>query len=197
MNWQEFLVSVLEYAIANIPTLVAIVFFHLRKFKVVENQVGQIDLSVIKTRKDIVETVDLKVSNILDSVDKRFEKTIDKVGNVLDGIENTVEGFERELKSQKNQISHLFKTQKTLLEVIGILVSKDDKLVSIGVAKMINDKTSFSQEEMKKYPELTKENSITFEQMLKDQYALLGKVNFEELLLETVGELYEKEEREE
>lgn len=191
MNFQEFGMSVLEYAIANIPTLIALVFMHTNKFKKVEEQVKTIDFSLLKTKDNIVGTIENKVNNVLENVDKRFEKTIDRVDDFLKGVDEKVSSFKEELELYRIQNEHLVKENKVSHEIISLLVSKNENLVRDGVASLIVNKLSLSKEELERYPELISSDINFFASALKEQYHLLGEEKFKELITKTVGVLSE------
>lgn len=190
MDLKEFGMAILQYFIANIPTLVAILFYLVSKFKEINSEVETFGFKVNTTENNIVDKIDKKVNNILDVVDKRFETTIDKVDKTLENTLNKVDSFANELHTQKIQIENLFKTNKVSLEIIGLLIGKDEKLVESGVASIIVNKLNLTKEELEKYPELVSNDKDLLEKVIREQYAMLGKENFEEIILRVVGDIY-------
>lgn len=189
MDFKELAQAVLQYAIANIPTLILLVVTYATEKKKLEGEVVEIKNSLLGNKEEIVNKIEGKFNDIIENVDKRIEKTIDKVDKVMTDTLEKVETFADELKEQKNQIEHLFKTNKIAQEVISLLVSGNETLVRDGVATKIVNKLALTKEEIEKYPHLISTDKEAFIKAVKEQYVMLGKEQFEEMILQTLKEI--------
>lgn len=197
MTIQEFGLAILEYFIANIPSIVVIFGFLYNNTKKLKDGLSSFDLSVLKSETKIVDKVENKVKDVVEMVEDKLSKTIDKVDETLDKIGDTVDKFGNELVLLKNQVEHLFKTNKVAFEIINLLISKDEESIKNGVSSIIVDKINETKENLEKYPETISTNTNVFAKALKEQYVLLGKENFEKLIMDTLMEIgYGKEEEE-
>ena len=75
---------------------------------------------------------------------------------------------------------------KVAFDLISILISGNDDLVESGIASLIINKMSLTKEELESYPELIATDKVAFANAMKEQYVLLGKENFENLLMDTL-----------
>lgn len=197
MDAREFLLAILEYFIANIPTIIALIVVMFNNFKQIKKKVSNFDTSVLSTEKNIVNKVEEKVSDLLDDVNQKMNKlsisfedkmrlTIDKVDETLDKMGKQVANFENELVSLKTKNEHLFKTNKVAFDVISLLISGNDKFIDNGVASIVVNKMRLSKEELEKYPNLLATDKEIFANAMKEQYIILGKENFEQFIYDTL-----------
>lgn len=186
MNAQEFGLSILEYFIANIPTILVMVISMVSNFKKIKTEVSLFDSKVLRTENNVVEKVETKVNDLTKMVENRLEKTIDKVDITLDKIGGTVDTFANKISFLENKVEHLFKTNKVAFDLISILISGNGDLVESGIASLIINKMSLTKEELESYPELIATDKVAFANAMKEQYVLLGKENFENLLMDTL-----------
>lgn len=186
MNAQEFGLSILEYFIANIPTILILVISMVSNLKKIKTEVSLFDLKVLRTENNVVEKVETKVNDLTKMVENRLEKTIDKVDKTLDNIGETVDTFANKISFLENKVEHLFKTNKVAFDLISILISGNSDLVENGIASLIINKMSLTKEELESYPELIATDKVAFANAMKEQYVLLGKENFENLLMDTL-----------
>lgn len=194
MNAQEFGLSILEYFIANIPTILVMVISMVSNFKKIKTEVSLFDSKVLRTENNVVEKVETKVNDLIKMVDDRLEKTIDKVDITLDKIGGTVDTFANKISFLENKVEHLFKTNKVAFDLISILISGNGDLVENGIASLIINKMSLTKKELESYPELIATDKVAFASAMKEQYVLLGKENFENLLMDTLKDIgYGKE----
>jgi archaellum component FlaC len=194
MNAQEFGLSILEYFIANIPTILAIAISMVSNFKKIKTQVSLFDSKVLRTENNVVEKVETKVNDLTKMVENRLEKTIDKVDITLDNIGGTVDTFANKINFLENKVEQLFKTNKVAFDLISILISGNSDLVENGIASLVINKMSLTKEELESYPELIATDKVAFANAMKEQYVILGKENFENLLMDTLKDIgYGKE----
>lgn len=194
MNAQEFGLSILEYFIANIPTILVLVISMVNNFKKIKTEVSLFDSKVLRTENNVVEKVETKVNDLTKMVENRLEKTIDKVDITLDNIGGTVDTFANKISFLENKVEHLFKTNKVAFDLISILISGNSDLIESGIASLIINKMSLTKEELESYPELIATDKVAFANAMKEQYVLLGKENFENLLMDTLKDIgYGKE----
>jgi predicted phage tail protein len=194
MNAQEFGLSILEYFIANIPTILVLVISNVSNFKKINTEVSLFDSKVLRTENNVVEKVETKVNDLTKMVENRFEKTIDKVDITLEKIGGTVDTFANKISFLENKVEHLFKTNKVAFDLISILISGNGDLVESGIASLIINKMSLTKEELESYPELIATDKVALANAMKEQYVLLGKENFENLLMDALKDIgYGKE----
>ncbi len=194
MNAQEFGISILEYFIANIPTILAIVISIVSNFKKIKTEVSLFDSKVLRTENNVVEKVETKVNDLTKMFENRLENTIDKVDITLDKIGGTVDTFANKISFLENKVEHLFKTNKVAFDLISILISGNSDLIESGIASLIINKMSLTKEELESYPEMIATDKVAFANAMKEQYLLLGKENFENLLMDTLKDIgYGKE----
>lgn len=194
MDAKEFGLSILEYFIANIPTILVMVISMVSNFKKIKTEVSLFDSKVLRTENNVVEKVETKVNDLTKMVENRLEKTIDKVDITLEKIGGTVDTFANKIGFLENKVEHLFKTNKVAFDLISILISGNSDLVENGIASLIINKMSLTKEELESYPELIATDKVAFANAMKEQYVLLGKENFENLLMDTLKDIgYGKE----
>lgn len=194
MDAREFGLSILEYFIANIPTILVIVISIVSNFKKIKTEVSLFDSKILRTENNVVEKVETKVNDLTKMVENRLEKTIDKVDITLDNIGETVDTFANKISFLEIKVEHLFKTNKAAFELISILISGNSDLIESGIASLIINKMSLTKEELESYPELIATDKVAFANAVKEQYVILGKENFENLLMDTLKDIgYGKE----
>lgn len=194
MDAKQFGLSILEYFIANIPTILVMVMSMINNFKKIKSQVSLFDLKVLKTENNVVEKVETKVNDLTKMVENRLEKTVDKVDITLEKIGKTVDTFANKISFLENKVEHLFKTNKAAFDLISVLISGNDDLVENGIASLIINKMNLTKEELESYPELIATDKVAFANAMKEQYIILGKENFKKLLMDTLKDIgYGKE----
>lgn len=194
MDAKHFGLSILEYFIANIPTILVMVMSMINNFKKIKSQVSLFDLKVLKTENNVVEKVETKVNDLTKMVENRLEKTVDKVDITLEKIGKTVDTFANKISFLENKVEHLFKTNKAAFDLISVLISGNDDLVENGIASLIINKMNLTKEELESYPELIATDKVAFANAMKEQYIILGKENFKKLLMDTLKDIgYGKE----
>lgn len=193
MDAREFGMAILEYFIANIPTIIALIVVMFNNFNKIKNKVSQFDVSVLSTEKNVINKVEEKVGDLLDNVEgkiaklsKSFEEkmslTIDKVDETLDTIGKQVSGFEEELALLKTKNEHLFKTNKAAFEIISLLISGNEELIQKGLSTRVVNKLNKTKQELEQYPDLISTDEKAFIGAVREQYAILGEENFERLI---------------
>jgi Na+/phosphate symporter len=193
MDAREFGMAILEYFIANIPTIIALIVVMFNNFKKIKNKVSQFDASVLSTEKNVINKVEEKVGELLDNVEgeiakvsKSFEEkmslTIDKVDETLDTIGKQVSGFEDELALLKIKNEHLFKTNKAAFEIISLLISGNEELIQKGLSTRVVNKLSKTKQELEQYPNLISTDEKAFISAVREQFTILGEENFERLI---------------
>jgi restriction endonuclease Mrr len=194
MNAQEFGLSILEYFIANIPTILVLAISMVSNLKKIKTEISLFDSKVLRTENNVVEKVETKVNDLTKMVENRLEKTVDKVDITLDNIGGTVDTFANKISFLENKVEHLFKTNKVAFDLISILISGNGDLVESGIASLIINKMSLTKEELESYPELIATDKVALANAMKEQYVLLGKENFENLLMDALKDIgYGKE----
>lgn len=182
MNAQEFGLSILEYFIANIPTIIALIVVMFNNFNKIKNKVSQFDISVLSTEKNVINKVEEKVGDLLDNVEEKMSLTIDKVDETLDTIGKQVSGFEEELSLLKTKNEHLFKTNKVAFEIISLLISGNEELIQQGLSTRVVNKLSKTKQELEQYPDLISTDEKAFIGAVREQFTILGEENFERLI---------------
>lgn len=197
MDAKEFGLSILEYFISNIPTILVMVVALLNNMNKIKKEVSNFDLSVKTTENNVIDKVDVKVNQVLENVQTNLNKTIDKVDLSLDKISGTIDNFASKIGFLETQVGHLFKSNKIAFDIISILISGKEDMVNKGVASIIVDKMRMSKEEFEMYPELIASNKEAFVNAIKEQFVLLGKENFETLIIKTLKEIGYEEAKDE
>lgn len=197
MDAKEFGLSILEYFIANIPTILVMVFALLNNMNKIKKEVSNFDLSVKTTENNVIDKVDVKVNQVLENVQTNLNKTIDKVDLSLDKISGTIDNFASKIGFLETQVGHLFKSNKIAFDIISILISGKEDMVNKGVASIIVNKMRMSKEEFEEYPELIANDKEAFINAIKEQFVLLGKENFETLIIKTLKEIGYEEAKDE
>lgn len=189
MDAKQFGLSVLEYFIANIPTILIMTISMISNFKNIKKEVSMFDSKVLRTENNVVEKVETKVNDLTKMVENRLEKTIDKVDITLEKIGGTVDTFASKISFLENKVEHLFKTNKVAFDLISILISGNGDLVENGIASLIINKMNLTKEELEKYPNLLATDKEVFANAMKEQYVILGKENFEKFIYDTLMEI--------
>lgn len=200
MGIKELGISILEYFIANIPTIIILVVSTIKSFRnirgklddklvLLNGEVAKFDSSIVETEKNIVKATKEQVEEVFKNVNNHLENTIDRVDGTLDKIGGKVDTFSNELFDLKTQVEHLFKTNKIALEIISSLVGDDAKLIDNGVANTIVNKVNFTKEELEKYPEKITTDTKVFAKAIKEQYILLGEEKILEILEQAKKEI--------
>ncbi len=182
MDAREFGMAILEYFIANIPTIIALIVVMFNNFKKIKNKVSQFDISVLSTEKKVIDKVEEKVGDLLDNVEEKMSLTIDKVDETLDTIGEQVSGFEEELSLLKTKNEHLFKTNKAAFEIISLLISGNEELIQKGLSTLVVNKLSKTKQELEQYPNLISTDEKAFISAVREQFTILGEENFERLI---------------
>ncbi|HZK42662.1 MAG TPA: hypothetical protein VFC73_00025 [Syntrophomonadaceae bacterium] len=182
MDAREFGMAILEYFIANIPTIIALIVVMFSNFKKIKNKVSQFDISVLSTEKNVINKVEEKVGDLLDNVEEKMSLTIDKVDETLDTIGDQVSGFEEELSLLKTKNEHLFKTNKASFEIISLLISGNEELIQKGLSTRVVNKLSKTKQELEQYPNLISTDEKAFIGAVREQFTILGEENFERLI---------------
>lgn len=186
MDAKDFGLSILEYFIANIPTIAIMVMSILNNFRKIKNEVSLLDKKVLRTENNIIDKVESKVNGVVSMVESRLNDTVDKVDTTLDKIENVVEGFANKIEFLETRTEQLVKTNKVAFDVISFLISGNDDFIDNGVASIVINKMKLSKEELEKYPNLLATDKEAFANAMKEQYVILGKENFEKFIYDTL-----------
>lgn len=196
MDLQVFLMSILEGFIASIPGFITVYVINKLKLDDITSQVGLFSGNLLTTKDDITDKIETKISHVLDNVDKRFEETIDKTNNIVEKVDNTIDKFDDRLRVVEDVFDHLFKMNMVNWEVLSQLVAKDANLIQEGTATILVNKIAMAKDEAMDYQQNVSKDYKTFEQAIKEQYAILGKDKFEEVLLKAIGDIYDDKEEE-
>ena len=188
-------VSILQYMIANIPTIIGTFMILGNRFKKVDTQVSLFDKNLSLSKDAIVSKIEEKVSKLNDKFEDKMDKTIEKVDKTLGKSLVVLDSFGEKMIFLGTQVEYLTKSNKVAFDIIAKLVGDNDNLINNGVASTIVNKLSMTKKEMENYPELISSNKEAFVNALKEQYAILGKENFESILIDSLKDMgYGKEE---
>lgn len=189
MNIQELLVGILESFVANLPQFAMFAFLFITNLSEMKKKVSMFSSSVENSEKSILTVVETKVSNLLTFTTNKIENTINKVDKLVEETNDKIDTFSKRIDNLGVFMEQVFKTNKVAFDIISLLISGNDKFVDSGVASIVVNKMRLSKEELEKYPNLLATDKETFANAMKEQYIILGKENFEQLIYDTLMEI--------
>lgn len=219
MNAQEFLTKIIENFIANVPQLVALlgsILFYLKKVKttadVLPSQVNTLGDTLGKTFTEAKENLVSSFTEVKNNMESSFEKAVNnidkvvsdavvsitsKVNDELIGMKKELSQYKATLNTQKEQINMLARENVSFMQVISDLLGKDFKNIKSGVAEKVLNRFNFTQEELRKYPDMLVQDSALLEKALKEIKNISGIEKLDNILKELGYERKEKQETKE
>jgi len=208
MNAQEFLTKIIENFIANVPQLVALlgsILFYLKKVKttadILPSQVNTLGDTLGKTFTEVKNNMESSFEKAVNNIDKVVSDAVvsitSKVNDELIGMKKELSQYKTTLNTQKEQINMLARENVSFMQVISDLLGKDFKNIKSGVAEKVLNRFNFTQEELRKYPDMLVQDSALLEKALKEIKNISGIEKLDNILKELGYERKEKQETKE
>lgn len=193
MNWNLFLVEIVQDVIASFPQLMVVagtVVYGMKEIRAVNkllpNKVEgfkeEIEKRFVEHQGKLVESFDKSVEEITGNVNKAVDEISSKVNDTLTGMEQQLSSFNEQLRTTKNQVNNLVKENKVYMDIISELVSADPEMVKNGLATNIVSLLNLTKEELENYPESLIDNLPALEGVLKEVLVVGGEAALETLL---------------
>lgn len=197
MDWNNFGKSILENIIANIPQLVLTLNVLLINIAKIKNQVKVFKGQVETTEENLTKQINAEVRTLLAHTDKRIDTSLEKFNVSLSVFNEKTEDLDNRIHNVETSQEQVLKTFMVMLDLIGILVSKNPDLIKNGIAKIVVDKVNMEKQDLQKYPELISTDLDAFKLALLEQEKVIGKENLLAIIEQTLKvENYEEAERE-
>lgn len=197
MDWNNFGKSILENIIANIPQLVLTLNVLLINIAKIKNQVKVFKGQVETTEENLTKQINVEVRTLLAHTDKRIDTSLEKFNVSLNVFNEKTEDLDNRIHNVETSQEQVLKTFMVMLDLIGILVSKNPDLIKNGIAKIVVDKVNMEKQDLQKYPELISTDLDAFKLALLEQEKVIGKENLLAIIEQTLKvENYEENERE-
>lgn len=197
MDWNNFGKSILENIIANIPQIVLTLNVLLINIAKIKNQVKVFKGQVETTEENLTKQINVEVRTLLAHTDKRIDTSLEKFNVSLSVFNEKTEDLDNRIHNVATSQEQVLKTFMVMLDLIGILVSKNPDLIKNGISKIVVDKVNMEKQDLQKYPELISTDLDAFKLALLEQEKVIGKENLLAIIEQTLKvENYEKAERE-
>lgn len=197
MDWNNFGKSILENIIANIPQLVLTLNVLLINIAKIKNQVKVFKGQVETTEENLTKQINVEVRTLLAHTDKRIDTSLEKFNVSLSVFNEKTKDLDNRIHNVETSQEQVLKEFMVMLDLIGVLVSKNPDLIKNGIAKIVVDKVNMEKQELQKYPELISTDLDAFKLALLEQEKVIGKENLLAIIEQTLKvENYEEAERE-
>lgn len=197
MDWNNFGKSILENIIANIPQLVLTLNVLLINIAKIKNQVKVFKGQVETTEENLTKQINAEVRTLLAHTDKRIDTSLEKFNVSLNVFNEKTEDLDNRIHNVETSQEQVLKEFMVMLDLIGILVSKNPDLIKNGIAKIVVDKVNMEKQDLQKYPELISTDLDAFKLALLEQEKVIGKENLLAIIEQTLKvENYEEAEKE-
>ena len=200
MDYNAFLIELVENLIASVPQLVAVISLVMYSLNNLKKQTAEFpnQLSVVKENlvTDFKETK-LMVQDMLAESRKTINSLVEEattqlreqVTDVMGSMQEELKYYRETLQSVKSQANLLVKENRAMFDLVIQLVAKNPELVKKGLASTITNSLTLTQEELKNYSVQMIDSLPLLETVLKE--ALVNYTQEEiDGIMESIG--YEK-----
>lgn len=200
MDYNAFLIELVENLIASVPQLVAVISLVMYSLNNLKKQTEEFpnQLSAVKENlvTDFKETK-LMVQDMLAESRKTINSLVEEattqlreqVTDVMGSMQEELKYYRETLQSVKGQANLLVKENKAMFDLVIQLVAKNPEFVKKGLASTITNSLTLTQEELKNYSVQMIDSLPLLETVLKE--ALVNYTQEEiDGIMESVG--YEK-----
>lgn len=200
MDYNAFLIELVENLIASVPQLVAVISLVMYSLNNLKKQTAEFpnQLSAVKENlvTDFKETK-LMVQDMLAESRKTINSLVEEattqlreqVTDVMGSMQEELKYYRETLQTVKSQANLLVKENKAMFDLVIQLVAKNPELVKKGLASTITNSLTLTQEELKNYSVQMIDSLPLLETVLKE--ALVNYTQEEiDGIMESIG--YEK-----
>jgi hypothetical protein len=196
--------GVVEELVAAIPQIVLVLTTVMYSLKAIKTKVNlfpkqmedtktQLTQAFGETKEQVNQSLQLAKGQMLDIVKDVTEKIKASVEQTLVDMSNELQTYKKQLQSESDQVNLLVRQNKVFTDIIGSLVAKEPSKIHEGVAKIVAQRTTLSQEELEHYPALLIKELPMLENALKEALVVLGEEQLKELLKKVgYGEINKK-----
>jgi hypothetical protein len=207
MDYNAFLIEMVEKLIASIPQLVAVLTMVGLSLSNLKKTTNMFPDNLFKTEQKLTNSfddLDNKVQTSLDNfqsktdkmLDEAFAKITSNVTNVMGRMETELKTYREQLQVVKSQMNLLIKENRALVDVIIGLIAKNPELVKNGISSQVADMLNMTQQELIDYSSQMIDSLPLLESVLKEALvnfdmedidAILGGLGYERKDTETTS----------
>ena len=200
MDYNAFLIRLVENLIASVPQLVAFLSLVLYSLNNLKKKTAEFPDQVKQVKEDL--TTDFKETKLMVQdmlgesrktinglVEEATTQLREEVTDVMGGMQEELKYYRETLQSVKGQSNLLVKENKAMFDLVIQLVAKNPEFVKKGLASTITNSLTLTQEELKNYSVQMIDSLPLLESVLKE--ALVNYTQEEiDGIMESIG--YEK-----
>ena len=200
MDYNAFLIQLVENLIASVPQLVAFLSLVIYSLNNLKKKTAEFPDQVKQVKEDLTtdfKETKLMVQDMLDESRKTINGLVEEattqlreeVTDVMGGMQEELKYYRETLQSVKGQSNLLVKENKAMFDLVIQLVAKNPEFVKKGLASTITNSLTLTQEELKNYSVQMIDSLPLLETVLKE--ALVNYTQEEiDGIMERIG--YEK-----
>lgn len=200
MDYNAFLIQLVENLIASVPQLVAFLSLVIYSLNNLKKKTAEFPDQVKQVKEDL--TTDFKETKLMVQdmlgesrktinglVEEATTQLREEVTDVMGGMQEELKYYRETLQSVKGQSNLLVKENKAMFDLVIQLVAKNPEFVKKGLASTITNSLTLTQEELKNYSVQMIDSLPLLETVLKE--ALVNYTQEEiDGIMERIG--YEK-----
>lgn len=200
MDYNAFLIQLVENLIASVPQLVAFLSLVIYSLNNLKKKTAEFPDQVKQVKEDLTtdfKETKLMVQDMLDESRKTINGLVEEattqlreeITDVMGGMQEELKYYRETLQSVKGQSNLLVKENKAMFDLVIQLVAKNPEFVKKGLASTITNSLTLTQEELKNYSVQMIDSLPLLETVLKE--ALVNYTQEEiDGIMERIG--YEK-----
>lgn len=201
---QVFLQDMVAAVLASLPQLVIVLGYLFTFVKSIKGKVDSFPAKVDEFQKISNEKFDSLQVSVNVSIDKMQdflfnnlpnqiqEQVKTAISSYLDPLVVLLENYSSQLQSTTEQVNILSRQNKVYLDIILKLVAQDPQKVKEGVSKYVTTLVNSTKQELERYPQLLIRELPKLQMALKEALIVIGRQEFQKILVEIGYEAIEK-----
>ena len=174
--------NVIEELIAAIPQIVVVLTTVVYGLKSIKSRVNAFPKQMEETKLQLSNAFTATKKDMLVVVDEVTKKIESGVEKSLSNMAKELETYKQHLETESNQINLLVRQNKTFVELISNLATKEPQRLLDDVSKVVAQRTILSKEELENYPAVLIKELPMLERALKEALVVLGEEALKEIL---------------
>jgi 16S rRNA G1207 methylase RsmC len=174
--------NVIEELIAAIPQIVVVLTTVVYGLKSIKSRVNAFPKQMEETKLQLSNAFTTTKKDMLVVVDEVTKKIESGVESSLSNMAKELETYKQHLQSESDQVNMLVRQNKTFVELLSNLATKEPQRLLDDVSKVVAQRTILSKQELENYPALLIKELPMLENALKEALVVLGEKKLAEIL---------------
>jgi sugar-specific transcriptional regulator TrmB len=174
--------NVIEELIAAIPQIVVVLTTVVYGLKSIKSRVNAFPKQMEETKLQLSNAFTATKKDMLVVVDEVTKKIESGVESSLSNMAKELETYKQHLQSESDQVNMLVRQNKTFVELLSNLATKEPQRLLDDVSKVVAQRTILSKQELENYPAVLIKELPMLERALKEALVVLGEEALKEIL---------------